>query len=191
MLVVVDELGAVVEVEEGAVVEVDPGAVVGVLDGVVVDVAPADASRSAVTIEPLGFGNFVPAGTNPTVISWSSVKRSVAGFPLTVEGFSFDEKAFGQYVTATSAFLPASFVPDGHFCPFRYVTPVEVLLFFPEVDLGELEPLEDGAAELGRWRLDVVSVSPGYVERNFPSTALLPASTVFFGEIVMTPLPVV
>ena len=82
---------------------VEPPAVVGVVGGTEVggavgvdDDDPADASRSAVTIVPLGFGSFVPAGTNPTVMSWSFVKRSVEGFPLTVKGFALEEKAFGQ-----------------------------------------------------------------------------------------------
>ena len=82
--------------------DVEPPAVVGVVGGnevggtVGVDDDPADASRSAVTIVPLGFGSFVPAGTKPTVMSWSFVKRSVEGLPLTVNGFALEEKAFGQ-----------------------------------------------------------------------------------------------
>ena len=89
----------------GAVGDVEPLAVVGVVDGTEVggavgavgaDDDPADASRSAVTIVPLGFGSFVPWGTKPTVMSWSLVKRSVEGLPLTVKGFALEENAFGQ-----------------------------------------------------------------------------------------------
>lgn len=36
-----------------------------------------------------------------------------------------------------------------------------------------------------------VTERPGYPETNLPSTALCPASDVDFGEMVMTPLPVV
>lgn len=109
MWVAVEEAGAVGEVEPLAVVGVVDGAgVVGAVgvtgavgadgaDGAVgADAEPAEASRRAVTIVPLGFGSFVPEGTNPTVMSWSSVNRSVAGLPWTVEGFALEEKAFGQ-----------------------------------------------------------------------------------------------
>ena len=94
---VVDEVGAVVDVEPGAVVVgVEGTEDVGVVGVVGADDELADASRSAVTIFPLGFGSVVPAGTKPTVMSWSFVKRSVEGLPLTVNGFALEEKAFGQ-----------------------------------------------------------------------------------------------
>lgn len=121
VVVVVDDVADVVVVvavvEDGAVVDVVVvvGVVVGVV--VVVDVPAADAFTRAVTIVPLGLGSFVPAGTNPTVISWLSVNPSVAGLPLTVEGCCFAAKAFGQYVTTTCALLPAYFVPEAHFWP--------------------------------------------------------------------------
>lgn len=117
MVLVVDEVGVVV-VELGAVVVVELGVVV-VGAVVVVVVEPADASSSAVTMVPLGFGNFVPAGTKPTVMSWSLLKRSVPGSPWTVEGVFDDEKAFAQYVTVTTPFFPAYFVPDAHLSPLR------------------------------------------------------------------------
>ena len=103
MWVAVEEAGAVGEVEPLAVVGVVDGAgvvgavgVTGAVGAVGADAEPAEASRRAVTIVPLGFGSFVPEGTNPTVMSWSSVNRSVAGLPWTVEGFALEEKAFGQ-----------------------------------------------------------------------------------------------
>lgn len=108
----------------------DDGAVVLVAGAVVVvaavaapvvgvDVwAPVLAWSSAVTTVPVGLGSVVPAGTNPMVISWLLVKRSVAGLPATVVGFSLDAKAFAQEVTVTTPFLPASLVPFGQVSPF-------------------------------------------------------------------------
>src|SRR5487761_1361609 len=72
---VVEEPGAVVDVEDDGAVVVDPGAVVlvddeGVLEGVVVvEVVLLDALSSAVTTVPLGLGSLVPGGTKPMVMS--------------------------------------------------------------------------------------------------------------------------
>lgn len=98
VVVVVDP---VVVVDDGVVV-VDDGVVVVVLNAVVapvvgVDVcAPVLAWSSAVTTVPVGLGSLVPVGTNPMVISWLLVNRSVAGLPVTVVGFTLGAKAFGQ-----------------------------------------------------------------------------------------------
>ncbi len=53
-------------------------------------------SKSAATIVLFGLGSRVPAGTKPTVISWSSLNRSVPGFPWTLTGLPFAAKAFFQ-----------------------------------------------------------------------------------------------
>ena len=65
------------------------------------------------------------------------------------------------------------------------VLPFLLVLFF------EVFELADGVAEAGSRSAVGRSTSPLYDETNFPSTALCPAAPVVFGEIVMTPFPLV
>jgi hypothetical protein len=107
----VDPVGVVTTVEPVGRLDVDT-------EGVVVAVEVWRlALRRAETTVPDGLGTFVPDGTKAIVISWFWVKSNVPGSPETVTGFTFCARAFDQYTTCTSPFLPASGVPFGQRFP--------------------------------------------------------------------------